>query len=860
MSKANPRIDRLDITGFRGVSLKRSLLFDGKSILLFGENGVGKSTFVDALDKILTGEVFSLDHRAQGLSSQRFGPHIKATSTEISLVFNDSNHTTFNTSTAPNTCPVEIREYLHVARTPVYILRRAQVLQFVESQPRDRYELLKPYLVLTEIEQIENSLKAARDEYAQALLGKKSLLARYSDELRRIAQIPATFATVTEPVVVTALNNVISGSGIAQLEKLSDAATAIRSLNQQLSQFGDLSRITIIKGAIDTLDEIRTYAATSIPRELEANLERLRILENTQTSVIYEKVLEEGAKWIEAERRTECPLCEQEMVRFAPSEVVVRARARLEQVRELVGLRGSVRRGISTLASTLDAWQQRIERVKSQLERIEFEDKQAIGKELEAVAAGLREIAQSLERSITNNPARDSGLGSQLRYDGQLESTLATVMEALNGQLKTLPSAEAAQRLLTLRDKLTRTGETWISFTNTQREVTESEKLAVISDGLHSTFESTRKNAIGKLFSTINKDINDIYFELHRHHEVESSEKASHRNVRLEVRDAVQQSINLRADFYSETADPRGYYSDAHLDTLGISIFLALRRWYRDQYPSFDLLILDDVLSSIDSSHAVRLAEVLLTQFSDYQILLTTHDRLWFEHLRDIQARCGVAQNFVNKSIYGWDIAEGPDLREPFDEHRHLVELVKTGQPYEMASTAGRLLEHILQEMRYSLRLSVPAKPGERYEIGDLWPPFYRETKKNYRSLYTRVQSALDALDVRWPLRNWIGAHFNDWAQNAPKSLAQEFAQSVLQLFDAVFCPDCRRFVTPSTTPLGQLACRKGHKVYAAPGQDEVPISDREKIIASTAGSLRNAKLTTEIHLEWKKAERAHDN
>lgn len=88
---------------------------------------------------------------------------------------------------------------------------------------------------MTEIEQVENNLKAARDEYAQALLGKKSLLARYSDELRRIAQIPATFATITEPVVVTASNNAVSGSGIALLEKLSDAPTAIRPGNLGIS-------------------------------------------------------------------------------------------------------------------------------------------------------------------------------------------------------------------------------------------------------------------------------------------------------------------------------------------------------------------------------------------------------------------------------------------------------------------------------------------------------------------------------------------------------------------------------------------------------------------------------------------------
>jgi|HubBroStandDraft_6_1064221.scaffolds.fasta_scaffold02231_5 recombinational DNA repair ATPase RecF len=860
MSKTKLRVERLDITGFRGVSLKRSLIFDGKSVLLFGENGTGKSTFVDALDKIFTGEIFTLDHRGQGISSQRFGPHIKGSAIDISLVFDDAKHTTFSINTDLNSCPDEVREYLQIAQTPVYILRRTQVLQLVESQPRERYEFLKPYLVLTEIEQVESTLRASRERYAQELLSKKSLLARHTDDLRRYAQVPNSFATITESALVTTLNSVLSEVGITALERLSDTPAAIAGLNSQLSQFGDLSRVTTLKTTIEALDELRTYSATSMFSELEANLNRLGILEGTQTSIIYEKVLEDGAKWIETESRTECPLCEQDMVKFAPSEVVERARARLEHVRELVGLRESVRRGISTLASTLENWQGRIGRVKSQLDKIEFDGNQEIGKELDAVAISLMESAQSLRRATTLNSTPDSEIAPQLRHSGALQSTLARVGEALSEQLKRLPSADAAQKLLTLRDKLTRTTEAWVSFTRTQGEVTESEKLASISEALHSSFERTRKEAIGELFNTINKDINDIYFELHRHHEIGTPDKASHRNVRLEVRDAVQQSVNLRADFYTETGDPRGYYSDAHLDTLGISIFLALRRWYRDQYPSFNLLVLDDVLSSIDSSHAVRLAEVLLTQFSDYQILLTTHDRLWFEHLRDIQSRCGVGQNFVNKSIYGWDIEEGPDLREPFDEHRYLVELVKTGQPFEMASTAGRLLEHILQEMRYSLRLSVPAKPGERYEIGDLWPPFYREIKKNYRSLYAKAQNALDALDVRWPLRNWIGAHFNNWAQNAPKSVLQEFAKSVLHLFDAVYCSDCRRFVTPSTTPLGQLACRKGHKVYAAPGKAEASASDRESLITSTAGSLRDAKLTTEIHLEWKKSERANES
>ena len=84
-----PRIQRLDVRGFRGVRQERSLLFEGKSILLFGENGSGKSGFVDALEKLFAGRVSTLDNRAQGLSSDRHGPHILngGTPTRLQVTF-----------------------------------------------------------------------------------------------------------------------------------------------------------------------------------------------------------------------------------------------------------------------------------------------------------------------------------------------------------------------------------------------------------------------------------------------------------------------------------------------------------------------------------------------------------------------------------------------------------------------------------------------------------------------------------------------------------------------------------------------------------------------------------------------------
>lgn len=167
----------------------------------------------------------------------------------------------------------------------------------------------------------------------------------------------------------------------------------------------------------------------------------------------------------------------------------------------------------------------------------------------------------------------------------------------------------------------------------------------------------------------------------------------------------------------------------------------------------------------------------------------------------------------------------------------------------------GRLLEHILQEMRYVLRLRVPAKAGEQYEIGDVWPAFYATMKRNYPTFYSRGQQVLDALDVGWPVRNWIGAHRNNWAQSVPRKNAIEFSEAVRDLFDLVYCDRCRRFISPSSTPLGQLACRCGQRIYSAPGQEPVAPKTREELVKETQGVLREAKLDTDLYLAWKREE-----
>ena len=158
--------------------------------------------------------------------------------------------------------------------------------------------------------------------------------------------------------------------------------------------------------------------------------------------------------------------------------------------------------------------------------------------------------------------------------------------------------------------------------------------------------------------------------------------------------------------------------------------------------------------------------------------------------------------------------------------------------------------------MRYNFRLRVEAHRGERYEIGDLWPAFYSEIRKNYTSLYQAARTTLDALDVQWTLRNWV-AHFNEWSGRVSRQSSVEFGDAVRKFFDFLFRQDCRRSVQPSATPLGQVACRCGNKIYPVLGKKGISPSSRNELIARTQGALRDAKLDTKVFAEIRQADAA---
>lgn len=81
---------------------------------------------------------------------------------------------------------------------------------------------------------------------------------------------------------------------------------------------------------------------------------------------------------------------------------------------------------------------------------------------------------------------------------------------------------------------------------------------------------------------------------------------------------------------------PQFFLNEARQSALALAIYLAARLACTQTAPDDapKLVVLDDLLIGIDQSNRLPVLDLLMKRFSDWQIVLLTHDRVWFEMAR----------------------------------------------------------------------------------------------------------------------------------------------------------------------------------------------------------------------------------
>jgi hypothetical protein len=230
-------------------------------------------------------------------------------------------------------------------------------------------------------------------------------------------------------------------------------------------------------------------------------------------------------------------------------------------------------------------------------------------------------------------------------------------------------------------------------------------------------FFKARESAIQKVFNAIAETVLDYYQRLHDFDP--DSERSECTAIELKPTSrAAAGGLRLAIQFLglADSKDPRAFLSEGHLDSLGLCLFLASVRIFN---PSGSLLVLDDVLTSIDREHRRRVGELLFQEFADYQIVLTTHDEHWHDLLSSSARAWGIQGRWAFVKVEAWTVDSGPSLSEVNSSwefiDRHLTEehYRELGGPFRL------ILEDFLKRTAAKLELKVKFKLGGKYTAGD---------------------------------------------------------------------------------------------------------------------------------------------
>lgn len=272
--------------------------------------------------------------------------------------------------------------------------------------------------------------------------------------------------------------------------------------------------------------------------------------------------------------------------------------------------------------------------------------------------------------------------------------------------------------------------------------------------------------------------------------------------IALELDPKKRASIELKADFSGHDAPPQAYFSQSHLDTLGLCVFLALAA--RDRADE-TVLILDDVLGSVDEPHVERVIGMIYEISTKFQhTIVTTHYRPWREKYRWGWLKPGQACQFVE--LTGWGIDDGIRIISSLPEVDRLRTLLAESpiDPQAICSKAGVILEAVLDYLTLKYECAVPRRHGAAYTLGDLLPAIGNKLrdalKVEIRDGITDAAAASTSTVLLKPLfdeltriaqaRNAFGAHFKAISFELLDTDAVGFAKHVLLLVDALTHPD----------------------------------------------------------------------
>ena len=130
-----------------------------------------------------------------------------------------------------------------------------------------------------------------------------------------------------------------------------------------------------------------------------------------------------------------------------------------------------------------------------------------------------------------------------------------------------------------------------------------------------------------------------------------STTKRNHITVPPKIILTVEYLHDKLAELKKDIQRPQSFLNEARLTTIALSLrFAMLDEKYIEVAPK--ILVLDDLLISLDMSNRDIVLELIITKFKKYQIIMMTHDRAFYNLMKKRIELDKCSDEWIVKEIY----------------------------------------------------------------------------------------------------------------------------------------------------------------------------------------------------------------
>ena len=769
------KIKKISIKAFRGIP-DIEMEIDGKSLLLRGENGTGKSSIVDAIEFFFTGKVSHLEG-VRGLSLRRHGPHVNFTSDDVrvEITFNPGNISLVRAFSSEPFPPDQFSDYFQVTQKGTFILRRSQILEFIMSQPAERFRAIGSIIGIEPLDNVELGMMRLRDELSGKVDYEGEEVKRLIKDLSDILGIAIT--NVAD--VLPALNKKLQEANLPPIESLEKVDEYLEERFMTIKRDKNIDEIETINKISETIN--KPFISPKIIDDLQNINESIKSLLSNEARIEFyvADLLESGRKIIEQEKMDVCPLCEQKIDR---EKVLSRIEERLNTFQNLSDKAAEVRR---YLASIIENMRRILDKLRSTAS--EIESLPEFSKEKEVLKDKLKLLSDSIEKvESAGNLKNEIPIQEIRQLKEEINKLVESISEKSSQILGKIGLTDEEKKILEVIRLIEQVRIKVQDLLKVSSKLQIYQRYLGYAEKIYNTFSDIKKSKIQEIYNIIQGNIEKFYLMLHPNE--------PHRNIRLMVAFGRRASTELKIESFGRSGeDPRALTSEGHLDSLGLCIFLAFIKKFNKGCP---LVILDDVVTTIDASHRHKIAELLLKEFGDYQLIITTHDGIWYEQLVNMQRALNVQGNFKNMEIIAWSVDTGPIIK-PFKLRWEKIQDKLRNHDKTGAGNQCRVyLEWLLKEICEQLEVPIPYKRSGKYTVIDLFDPAEKRIKEKLKEseLKNELLGKFENLRATSFMGNLL-SHDNPEIESLSIEEVKAFCIAVHDLHEAFLCPKCGRFL-----------------------------------------------------------------